>query len=263
VTDDFDADLQPSLRGASATKQSISPESREMDCFAPLATTDRKREAVEQTHRGLSRVWIEFESALVQVPIIARMLAGRMRLEDYQRLLVNLRAQVIEGSRWISRAASNLSPTHEELRSLFVRHAVAEHRDFRLIEQNYVATGGSLAEIQSARKNIGSEALSAFMYHAASRPDPVGLLGAMFIIEGLGDRLAMPWAAAIKAQLHLGDEALSFLAYHGEQDGGHIDMFDRALSLAVTDAQVADDVVRHAKIVARLYRLQLEELDNV
>ena len=106
---------------------------------------------LEATHRNLARVWIDFESALVQVPVIARMLAGRMRLADYQRLLVNLRQQVIEGSRWISRAASNLSPAHEELRSLFVRHAVSEHKDFRLLEKNYVATGGDIAIIRNAR----------------------------------------------------------------------------------------------------------------
>jgi hypothetical protein len=56
-------------------------------------------------------------------------------------------------------------------------------------------------------------------------------------------------------------ESVSFLAYHGENDADHLAMFDHALALAVTDEAV--DVVRHAKVVARLYRLQLEELDNV
>jgi hypothetical protein len=219
--------------------------------------------ALEAAHRGLARVWIGFESELATVPIVARLLAGRLRIEDYRTLLFNLRQQVIEGSRWISRAASNLSPAHETLRSLFVRHAVAEHRDFRLIEENYVAAGGALDEIRNGRKNIGSEALSAFMYHAASRPDPLGLLGAMFVIEGLGEKLAGPWAARIQDQLGLDKAAISFLAYHGANDGDHLDMFDRALALAVTDAAVAEDVVRHARIVARLYRLQLEELDHV
>ena len=221
------------------------------------------RALVEATHRGLAQAWIDFESALVQVPVIARLVGGRLRREDYLSLLRNVRQQVVEGSRWISRAASNLGPAHEELRSLFVRHAVAEHRDYRLLEDNYVAAGGTREDILSARKNIGSEALSAFMYHTASQPDPVGLLGAMFVIEGLGERLAGPWAQSITAQLGLPNEAVSFLAYHGANDGDHLDMFDRALALAVTSEAVSADIVRHARIVARLYRLQLEELDHV
>lgn len=219
--------------------------------------------AIEATHRGLARVWIDFESALSQVPVIARLLSGRLRPEDYRRLLLNLRQQVVEGSRWISRAASNLGPAHEELRSLFVVHAAAEHRDYRMLEDNYVAAGGVREDILSARKNIGSEALSAFMFQAASKADPIGLLGAMFIIEGLGNRLARAWGEAVQTQLSLGEEAVSFLLYHGENDGDHLDMFDRALALAVRGPAESEDIVRHARIVARLYRLQLEELDNV
>ena len=214
-------------------------------------------------HRGLARVWIEFESSLGQVPVVSRLLAGRLRIEDYRSLLCNLRQQVVEGSRWISRAASSLGPDHEELRSIFVSHAVAEHRDYRLLEENYLAAGGALERIRSAPKNIGSEALSAFMYHAASRPEPVGLLGGMFVIEGLGERVAARWAEAIRAQLGLDKKAVSFLAYHGSNDGDHLHLFDEALALAVRDSATAGDVVRHARIVARLYRLQLEELDNV
>ncbi len=218
---------------------------------------------VATTHRRLARVWIDFESALVQVPIIARLLSGRIRLEDYQRLLVNLRQQVIEGSRWISRAASSITPAHEELRTMFLDHAMAEHRDFRLLEQNYVASGGELAVILNADKNVGSEALSGFMYHAASKPDPLGLLGAMFVIEGLGSRLAGPWAALVEEQLKLPEAAVSFFKYHGENDASHMEEFDRAIAMAATDEATSNAIVKHAKVVARLYRLQLEELDHV
>ena len=219
--------------------------------------------ALEAVHRGLARVWIDFESALAQVPVIVRLAAGRLRIEDYRNLLFNLRQQVVEGSCWISRAASNFGPEHDQLRSMFVRHAVAEHRDFRMLEENYAATGGELEHIRAGQKNIGSEALSAFMYQAASKPNPVGMLGAMFVIESLGERLAAGWAEAIRTQLGLGAEAVSFLAYHGANDGGHIDLFDQALALAVRDGDAARDIVRHASIVARLYRLQLEELEHV
>lgn len=216
---------------------------------------------LEATHRGLARVWIDFESQLGQVPVIARLQSGRLRIEDYRSLLFNLRQQVVDGGRWISRAASNLS--NEELRSLFIRHAAAEHRDFRLLEDNYVAAGGDREAIRGGVKNIGSEALSAFMFHTASQTEPVGLLGAMFVIEGLGNRLAGPWAQSIATQLQLGNEAISFLAYHGENDSEHLAMFDHALSLVARDEASSTAVIRNARIVARLYRLQLEELDHV
>lgn len=218
---------------------------------------------IARTNRALARVWIDFESALVQVPTIARLIGRRLRRDDYLSLLLNLRQQVMEGGRWISRAASSFGSEHEELRSMFIGHAAAEHRDFRLLEQNYHAAGGKLEDIRGARKNIGTEAFSAFMYQAASQPDPVGMLGAMFVIEGMGNHLAGPWADLIADQLGLDDDALTFLRYHSENDAHHMEEFDRALALALRDPGASDVIVRHAKIVARLYRLQLEELDNV
>ncbi len=214
-------------------------------------------------HRGLAQAWIDFESGLANVPVIARLLGGTLRIDDYRRLLLNIRQQVVEGSRWISRASSNLGHSHEELRSMFVRHAAAEHRDYLLLEQDYEAAGGDPSTMKSTPKNIGSEALSAWMYYSASRPDPIGLLGAMFIIEGLGQRLALPWSEAIQKQLSLPDQAVTFLRYHGENDEDHLAMFDDALRLAIDSRKDAEDIVRHARVTARLYRLQLEELDNV
>jgi len=223
---------------------------------------DLPADTLNATHRALARTWIDFESALLQVPFVARLHAGKWRLDDYRRLLVNLRQQVVEGSRWISRAASNFGPEHEELRSLFVEHARAEHRDYRMLEDNFVAVGGLREEILSTPKNVGSEALSAFMYHAASQRDPVGLLGAMFVIESLGNRIAGPWGRLIAEQLALPDEAISFFLYHSENDAHHLEEFDEALRLAVTSEAAGEAIARHARIVARLYRLQLEEIDN-
>ena len=48
-------------------------------------------------HRGLARVWIEFESSLGQVPVVSRLLAGRLRIEDYRSLLCNLRHHIAAG----------------------------------------------------------------------------------------------------------------------------------------------------------------------
>jgi hypothetical protein len=172
----------------------------------------------------LAEVWVELEERLADVPVLSRLADGTVTIHDYERLLFNLRQQVVDGSPWISRAASNFDIAHFTLRAAAIRHAEEEHRDYLMLERDYVAIGGSLDELRSGRKNLGSEALSGYMFHYADRPNPVGLLGAMFIIEGLGATRGAGWAARFQ--------------------------------------EVLDEIVRCAQVVARLYALQLEELDR-
>lgn len=206
----------------------------------------------------LTLVWLEFERELLSVPIIRKLNRGEFTIEDYKALLRNLRPQVVEGARWISRAASNM--TEFNLRSLFMGHAVDEHRDYQMLEKNYVSVGGNLKEIMEAQKNIGSEALSAFIFHQASQANPIDLIGSMFIIEGLGDRLAQKWADKIKQTLKLKDEQVSFLAYHGANDESHLGKLDTIINADWMSLEIAHRIVKTAKVTARLYQLQLEEI---
>ena len=160
----------------------------------------------------------------------------------------------------MSRAASNVDEDHLELRSKLMRHAVVEHLDFRLLEADFVAAGGALPDIQGAPKNIGSEALSAWMFHEASKPNPFGLLGAMWIIEGLGSIKAAEWGRMAQSRLGLPDHAVRFLLYHGENDAEHIGEFEEMLGLVLPDEAVAQRIVRSAEVTARLYALQIEEI---
>ncbi|RFB01455.1 iron-containing redox enzyme family protein [Parvularcula marina] len=210
--------------------------------------------------RRLALVWIDFEGRLEQVPIIRRLNAGRFTLEDYRALLLDLRQQVVDGGCWIARAASHVDAKHIDLRSRFMRHAVTEHRDFQMLEANYVNVGGAAEDIRRGRKNIGSEALSAYMFHKASQPNPFDLLGAMFIIEGLGSRKATEWGTAIRDTLHLRDDQVSFLLYHGEEDDDHLADFEKWVTRIVRTSEEGDALVRTAEVVARLYALQLEEV---
>jgi 3-oxoacyl-[acyl-carrier-protein] synthase-3 len=214
-------------------------------------------------HSRLDAVWQDFERRLDQVPVMHRLAEGTATIEDYRRLLFNLRQQVADGARWISRAASNFSVDLFDLRSAAIGHAAEEHRDFMMIERDYAACGGSIDDIRSGEQNIGSEALSAYMFHTASQPDPIGLLGAMFIIEGLGTGKASGWAARFKETLGLRDDQVSFLAYHGEADDDHFAKLQAILASPRIDAAATDSIVKTAKVVARLYALQLEELDHV
>jgi 3-oxoacyl-[acyl-carrier-protein] synthase-3 len=217
-------------------------------------------QTVADVLRKLTVVFTAFEGRLDQTPLIRKLTRGRFELEDYRAFLIGLRQQVKDGALWMSRAASNIDEEHLELRSRLMRHAVTEHRDFRLLEADYVATGGELVAITGAQKNIGSEALSAWMFHEASKPNPFGLLGAMWIIEGLGSIKAAEWGRLAQSRLALPDTAVRFLLYHGENDTSHIAEFEEMLALVLPGDETAARIVRTAEVTARLYALQIEEI---
>lgn len=210
--------------------------------------------------RKLAIAWTAFEGHLDQTPLMRRLSRGQFTIEDYRALLLNLRQQVVDGACWIARASSSIEASHFELRSTLIRHAATEHRDYQLLEKDFVAAGGRIEDIRNGRKNIGSEALSAFMFHEAGKPNPFGLLGAMFIIEGLGSIKAAGWAKQIQKQLGLPDEAVRFLAYHGANDEHHMEEFAGMLAMVLPDDAVEERIVRTAEIVGRLYALQIEEV---
>lgn len=218
--------------------------------------------ATDTLFERLAEVWTELESHLERVPVLRRLADGTVTLDDYRRLLFNLRQQVIDGSPWIARAASNFDIDHFELRAAAIKHAEEEHRDHFMLERDYVAIGGSRDELRAGRKNVGSEALSGYLFHYADRPNPAGLLGAMFIIEGLGARRAAEWAGRFQELLGLADNQVHFMRYHQEADGQHTGDMEAILTSGLIDDATADEIVRCAQVVARLYALQLEELDR-
>jgi 3-oxoacyl-[acyl-carrier-protein] synthase-3 len=229
-----------------------------IDIKRPAALT----ELGQNTLRRLVRAWFEFERRLAVVPIVRRLDVGTFTLADYQRLLLNLRPQVVEGSRWISRCASSFDRDHTDIRSVVLGHAHDEHRDYEILEADYVATGGELETIREQPRNVGTDALNAYLMFRAGEPNPVGLLGAMWIIEGLGEKMAGNWAARVEELTGVGPECTRFLRYHADNDDTHLDKLYGLIDRICTRRPAADDVVRTAAVVGRLYALQLEEVDG-
>jgi 3-oxoacyl-[acyl-carrier-protein] synthase-3 len=241
-------------RGPSSAELSQSPLGHPQADDAP---------AVTRVFGELAEVWADLERALARVPVIRRISDGTADLEDYRRLLLNLRQQVVDGGRWISLAAANFSAELFWLRSAAIQHAADEHRDYQLLERDYVAVGGDPRVMATTGANIGSAALSAFVFHRAGRPDPVDLLGAMFVIEGLGLRKAGGWADRLQDSLGLRADQLSFLRYHATGDDEHFQALTAALRSGLLDDSAVTQIVKTARVTARLYALQLEELDHV
>ncbi len=149
---------------------------REVPEASPLDSVKPENSHSPQAYllRELTWIWLKCDREIRSVLIVRKLYRGELTIEDYQAFLCNLRPQAVEGARWIARAASNMSDFR--LRSTFIGHAQDEHRDYQMLEQNYVSVGGEVAKIVEYDKNIGSNALSAFIFHQASRENPVDLI---------------------------------------------------------------------------------------
>lgn len=234
----------------------VGPETRDVDLQETFSV------ASDWLLEELALVWAEFEHQLARVPLVKRIESYQASLDDYRILLHNLRQQVKEGARWITRAASNITSEYADLRAEFIEHAKEEQLDFRMLDDDYVAVGGDRSVIEAGVKNAGSEALSAFMFNQASRENPFDLLGAMYIIEGLGANKAGHWVEMLRDQLDLDESQTRFLTYHGGADEEHTDKMFQTLRSDLINPEIARSIVHTAKVVARLYALQLEEVDD-
>ena len=205
--------------------------------------------------QSLLTIWFDFERGLTKIPVIQRLEQGRLNIEDYRYLLMNMRQQVIEGSRWISRCASSFDRNYSDVRSQIIGHAQEEHRDYEMLEHDFVTAGGEFNDIQNAKRNIGSEALHGFLMYRATQSNPVDLLGAMWIIEGLGNKMAFEWAQRID-EVFVGYESITtFMRYHSENDETHIEKLYQLIDRLCQSDTAQENIERTAKVVARLYLL--------
>ena len=232
--------------------------------FSPLQNRLESSEnpATRWLGQAFAQVWYDFEQQLCATDIVKAIESDSITRKEYQNYLCNMRQQVSQGARWITRAASSMTNTHVELRNALIRHAKDEHQDFKMLEHNYIEVGGKEDTILNQPMNIGSDALSSFIMYEASKENPTGIFGATFIIEGLGSHKATLWSNKIQQSLSIPDSAVSFLKYHGKADIDHYDNLVSVLSSHFITPEVAIDARRIAKVVGRLYALQLAELDN-
>lgn len=87
------------------------------------------------------------------------------------------------------------------------------------------------------------------MLQRASQENPFDLIGAMFIVEGLGQRVARQWGERIQEQLGLPGDAVSFFLYHSESDVKHFQRLDQAIAAGILTEKLVADIVRCAKVL--------------
>jgi 3-oxoacyl-[acyl-carrier-protein] synthase-3 len=108
-------------------------------------------------------------------------------------------------------------------------------------------------------RNAGGEALNAYLHTVARQPNAVGLLGAIYIIEGTGQRIIPALLPLLRSQLDLPAQVFRFLTYHGENDAHHLARWLSGVETALAlNPDCGREILSVARSTAELYLLQME-----
>lgn len=229
----------------------------------PAVATDPRLARLLQS---LAEVWHGYRSAAWRTPLVQRITQRRFTTDAYVQWMACWIPQVREGSRWMREAIAQMRPPFEALGALVETHASEEQFDFRILFDDYRAAGGNAAHIDELRRNPGGEALNTYLHAKAATESPVGLLGAIYVIEGTGQRIIPALLPLLQAQLALGPQAYRFLSYHGANDENHLARWLRAVQLVLEadpSGRADADIVATARRTAQLYLMQWEDACSV
>ncbi len=226
----------------------------------PHAANDAQLPEVARLLRELALVWHEYRSRVWRTTLVSKILDGSVGKSDYVAWMEQWVPQVRQGSLWMRKAADHLTPKYAVLRDTVHHHADDEQFDYNVLFEDYRNAGGKVASLDELKRNPGGEALNAYLHARAAQPDALGLLGAMYIIEGTGQRIVPALLPLLRQRLGWLGRSFNFLAYHGENDVAHLQRWLAAVetALALGGRDIAADIVDDARHTAALYARQLE-----
>jgi len=211
----------------------------------------------------LAAIWHDYRSRVWRTPLVRQIRERRFAVPDYLNWMEQWVPQVREGSLWMREGAASLSEPYQMLASLIGVHAGEEQNDFNILFSDYRKAGGTVESIDELRRNPGGEALNAYLHGLAATRDPIGLLGAIYIIEGTGQRIVPALLPLLKASLKLPPDAFRFLEYHGHNDEHHLSRWLTAVEMVMAvegQARAARQITDTARHTAALYLMQFQHI---
>ncbi|RZL66458.1 MAG: 3-oxoacyl-ACP synthase [Variovorax sp.] len=238
---------------AVSAEQPIAPPHDPAD--APAALRDLLTE--------LAAIWHDYRSKVWRTPLVRSIRDRRFTQPDYLNWMEHWVPQVREGSLWMREGAASLTGDYAALAALIDVHAGEEQNDFQILFDDYRKAGGQVAEISALRRNPGGEALNAYLHGLAATRDPIGLLGAIYIIEGTGQRIVPALLPLLKASLKLPPDVFRFLEYHGHNDEHHLARWLMAVEMVMSldpTGRAPQQIIETARHTAALYLMQFQHV---
>ncbi|MDB5829104.1 MAG: 3-oxoacyl-ACP synthase, partial [Variovorax sp.] len=233
----------------------------ESDAIAPPHDPAVAPAALRDLLTELASIWHDYRSHVWRTPLVRQIRDRRFAQPDYLNWMAQWIPQVREGSLWMREGAASLTGDYAALAELIGVHAGEEQNDFQILFDDYRKAGGTVSDIAALRRNPGGEALNAYLHGLAATPNPIGLLGAIYIIEGTGQRIVPALLPLLKSALKLPPDVFRFLEYHSHNDEHHLSRWLVAVEMVMaldTRGDAPQKIIDTARHTAALYLMQFQ-----
>lgn len=198
---------------------------------------------------------------LIGAPIIRRALAGQIQREEYIAFLTQAFHHVRHTVPLMMAVGSRLPLRLGWLRKEIIHYTEEEEGHEQWILNDIEAAGGDASAAARCLPSIATDAMVAFAYDTATRRNPGGFFGMVFVLEGASVALASNAADRIQASLQLPNRAMTYLRSHGQLDQQHVHDLHAILNRLEAEEDRAA-VERCAQVMFRLYGNIFRELDD-
>jgi len=198
---------------------------------------------------------------LTNSPIIRRALSGQIQRDEYIAFLTQAFHHVRHTVPLLMAVGSRLPARLGWLRKEIIHYTDEEEGHEQWILNDIEAAGGDATAAASSLPSTATDAMVAYAYDTATRRNPVGFFGMVFVLEGTSVALASNAAERIQATLELPNTAMTYLRSHGQLDQEHVhDLY--AILNRFDEDQDRAAVEQCAQVMFRLYGNVFRELDE-
>lgn len=212
-------------------------------------------------HEQLASRTADGREYLTSAPIIRRALAGQLQREEYVSFLTQAFHHVRHTVPLLMAVGSRLPARLNWLRKEIIHYTQEEEGHEQWILKDIAAAGGDASAAERSLPSTATDAMVAYAYDTATRRNPAGFFGMVFVLEGASVALASNAADRVQASLQLPNQAMTYLRSHGQLDQQHVqDLY--AILNRFDEEQDRAAVERCAQVMFRLYGNIFRELDE-
>lgn len=194
----------------------------------------------------------EAQEELININFVQRGIAGDWSLEEYLHFLTQAYHHVKHTMPLLMYSGSKFSFEQEWLRDVMVEYVEEEHGHQIWILNDIEAAGGNRPAVEHGKPGMACDLMVSYAYDMITRKSPVGFLGMVHVLEGTSIKAATQAAANLQRNLHLPDNAFTYLNSHGCLDLKHVDFFEGIIN-KIEDRQEIDFIADAAITFFTLY----------